>query len=90
MLRTLDLGANDIGDEGTLYLGNLLKNQRVTLISPLCYNYCLICLQTLWMLDLRSNRISDEGFYYIVDALQHNKVILIFIYLMCNVAFWFT
>lgn len=76
-LQTLDVGANNIGDEGTEYLVKLLNNRSVNnVIDFFVVNVRSFCVQTILMLDLRSNLIIDEGVRLLTNALRNNRVIL--------------
>jgi Ran GTPase-activating protein (RanGAP) involved in mRNA processing and transport len=74
-LKKLDLGGNQIGNQGTNYLATALKTNMVKRIF-----YSFITLssafftQTLTQLRLYKNRIRDQGAIDLASALENNKV----------------
>jgi Ran GTPase-activating protein (RanGAP) involved in mRNA processing and transport len=79
ILTTLQLGDNEIGNQGLEYLAKALQQNNVKLISLLHSIESLIAhfLQTLTTLLLYYNEICAEGAKHLANALQHNKVTLI-------------
>jgi hypothetical protein len=85
-LQHLNLGYNNIGDEGCQYIGDALKvNQTLQHLNlgynKICDEGCqyigdaLKVNQTLQHLNLGYNVIGDEGCQYIGDALKVNQTL---------------
>jgi len=75
-LTILDLGGNQIGDEGAQYLADALKTNEVKCIlsTHSCHYHLYFFAQKLTILNLSRNEIGDEGAKQFAGALQNNKV----------------
>ena len=76
MLEKLDLGGNQIGDEGTELLAVALKNNKVKCIlsSLPCHYHLYFFVQKLILLDLSRNEIGNEGAKQLAKTLKNNEV----------------
>jgi len=78
MLTAVDLGQNNIGNQGAQYLANALHQNEVTRLTSMYFlvNYSfMIFLQALVKLNLSSNEIGPQGAEYLANALKQNMVV---------------
>ncbi|CAF0751735.1 unnamed protein product [Adineta steineri] len=83
-LTTLNLGWNEIGDQGAQDLANALQINKVTTIlvsasSSLHFIIHILFTQTLTTLDIAGNQIGAKGAQDLANALQINKVTTILV-----------
>jgi len=76
MLQKLDLGGNQIGDEGTQLLADALKLNKVKCIFLPHLHHCYLYFfaQKLTILNLSKNKIGDKGATHLANALKENEV----------------
>ncbi len=76
MLQKLDLGGNQIGDEGTQLLADALKQNKVKCIFLPHLHHCYLYFfaQKLTILNLSKNKIGDKGATHLANALKENEV----------------
>ena len=64
-----------MGAQGTKYLADALKQNKVGIISlDLSHIHLLLLTQSLTTCNLLDNGIGTEGAQYLADALKQNKV----------------
>lgn len=78
-LTKLNLGSNQIGDEGAHHIAAALRNNTVTMFNSLFSKFSLkYCdMQAIQVLYLQWNRIGAVGARHIANTLQNNKVIFL-------------
>ena len=83
-VQVLTLSGNNINDEGTIYLGDMLKTNKVLKELDMCSNWCTEIKpladafrinNTLEVVNLGSNPFGDDGAKHLSEGLKKNTSI---------------